>query len=208
MAERQTWTPEQKEAALLALHDGATLGQVHADTGIPKGTLASWKRRQDQQQRDAMREELAGADPEGYAARTAAAEERARQTEAARARRRDLDEQDRLQMAARMRDEVHQLLDRINSPTVYKVVKTVGMGDGMQQVEVVEVDMELPNAADTKALVTSAAILVDKLQLLTGQATERHEQLTAEQLNLDEEWRSVAARIEQGKLDASKAADE
>lgn len=205
---RAQWTPEQKENALLSLHDGATLGQVHADTGIPRGTLASWKRRQDKADRDAMQQELAATDPEGYAERTAAAEQRLLQTEGARIRRRELDEQDRLQLAARMRDEVQQLLDRINAPTTYKYVKTVGQGEGRQEVEIVDVEMDLPNAADTKALVTSAAILIDKLQLLTGQATERHEQMGPEHVDLDAEWKALAAKAAAGDLDPSKAADE
>lgn len=202
MAERQQWTPEQREQALMALHDGATLGQVHADTGIPKGTLASWKRRQDEQDRARQLAELEDADPEGFADRTAAAEKRLAQTAAARERRRELDDDDRKQMAARLREEVHQLLDRINAPTVYKHVKLVNQGGDLgQAVEVVEVDLPLPTAGDTKALVTSAAILVDKLQLLTGQATERVDHTGNEQVDLDAEYARLVAAAKAGELD-------
>lgn len=206
---RQTWSDEQREQALMALHDGATLGQVHADTGIPKGTLASWKRRQGEADRQRMREEAAWSDPEGHAERTAAAQKRLEQTAAARAKLEQITEEDRQQMAARLREEVHQLLDRINSPTEYVHVKVLSDGaDAGQHVEEVRVELPLPTAADTKALVTSAAILVDKLQLLTGEATERHENLTGEQLDLDAEYARLVEAAQAGELDPSKAADQ
>lgn len=206
---RQQWSDDQREAALMALHDGATLGQVHADTGIPKGTLASWKRRQDERDREQMRADLFNADPEGWEERTTAAETRLAQTEAARVKRRELDADDRLQMAARLREEVHQLLDRINAPTTYKHVKVVAQGGELgQAVEVVDVELDLPTAGDTKALVTSAAILVDKLQLLTGEATERTEHMTGEQIDLDAEYARLVSAAQSGELHADKAADQ
>lgn len=206
---RSSWTDEQREQALMALHDGATLGQVHADTGIPKGTLASWKRRQGEADRQRMQEELAYDDPEGHAERTAAAQKRLEQTAAARTKLQHLSTEDRQQLAARLREEVHQLLDRINSPTTYKHVKVVSQGaEAGQVVEVVDVDLELPTAADTKALVTSAAILVDKLQLLTGEATERVDHTGSEPVDLDAEWRQLADAAARGELDPTKAADQ
>lgn len=206
---RKTWTEDDRERALLALHDGATLGEVHAETGIPKGTLASWKRRQGEQDRQRMLEEAAARDPEGHAERTAAAAKRLEQTAAARTKLEQISEEDRQQMAARLREEVHQLLDRINAPTTYVHVKVISDGaDAGQHVEQVEVELPLPTAADTKALVTSAAILVDKLQLLTGEATERHEQLGTEQLDLDAEYARLVQAAQAGELDPSKAADQ
>lgn len=205
---RAQWTPEQKEAALLSLHDGATLNQVHADTGIPVGTLSSWKRRQGVAEREAMKQELSAADPEGHAERAAAAAERIERMAAARARWEEVQDEDRKQLAGRTLLEIHQILDRINTPTVYKHVKTVGMGEGRQEVEVVDVYLDLPNAQDTKALVTSAAILVDKLQLLTGQATERSEHLQPDSLDLDAAYAELVAKAKAGELHPDKAADQ
>lgn len=198
---RQTWTDEQREQALLALHDGATLGEVHADTGIPKGTLASWKRRQSRDDAQRMVEEL-----DTPADRAEAAANRRERTAAARAAWSEVKAEDREQMAGRLREEVHQLLDRINAPTVYKHVKVVNQGEGMgSTVEVVDVELPLPSAVDTKALVTSAAILIDKLQLLTGQATERVGQELGE-LDLDREYADLLERAARGELQTQEEA--
>lgn len=194
MAERR-WTDEQREAALLALHDGASLGEVHADTGIPKGTLASWKRRQTEDQRAAMLAEL-----DTPAERAEAAAARRARTQTAREQLAEVTARDRLQMAARLRDEVHGLLDRINSPTEYVHVKVISDGaDAGQSVVQEVVQLNLPTAADTKALVTAAALLVDKLQLLTGEATERHEH-TGGPLDLDAEYVRLLEAHQAGDL--------
>lgn len=69
-----------------------------------------------------------------------------------------------------------RLVEQVFEPTLRKEVKVVAGGEGAgSYVEVVEVDMDEPSAAEKKALVTSAAILIDKLQLLTGEATSRSE---------------------------------
>lgn len=192
---RQSWSNEERERALLALHDGATLGEVHADTGIPKGTLASWKRRQSLDDARRMQEEL-----DTPAERAEAAASRRERTRAAREAWSEVKGKDREQMAGRLLEEVHQLLDRINAPTTYKHVKVVSMGEGAgSATEVVDVELPLPSAADTKALVTSAAILIDKLQLLTGQATERHETLEGP-MDLDAEYQRLVERAARGEL--------
>lgn len=189
------WSEEQRESALLALHDGATLGEVHAETGIPKGTLASWKRRQGEAERLAMIAEL-----DTPLERAEAAARRREQTAAARQHNTEVNDESRKQLAGRLLDEVHGLLDRINAPTTYKHVKVVNQGEGMgSTVEVVDVDLDLPTPTDTKALVTSAAILIDKLQLLTGEATERTAHMGAGvEVDLDAEWKALqeeAARV-------------
>lgn len=187
------WTDDDREQALLALHDGATLGQVHADTGIPKGTLASWKRRQSREERDAMVAEL-----DTPADRAEAAAARRERTAKARQAYVEVTAAARQQLAGRLHDEVHELLDRMNSPTTYVHVKVVNMGaDAGSQVETVHVELPLPTATDTKALVTSAAILVDKLQLLTGQATERTEQVGGP-VDLDAEYARLVEAAERG----------
>lgn len=192
---RQSWSAEDKECALLALHDGATYNEVHAETGIPKGTLASWRRRQDEDDRRRMVEEL-----DTPADRAEAAAARRERTRAARETLANVSDENRQQLAARLHEEVHGLLDRINAPTVYKHVKVVSMGgDAGSVTEVVDVETDTPNATDTKALVVSAAVLIDKLQLLTGQATERTEQVGGE-IDLEQELRLLGEAAARGEL--------
>lgn len=199
---RATWTQEQKEQALLSLHDGATYNEVHAETGIPKGTLASWRRRQTEDDARRMTEDL-----DTPAERAEAAAARRERTRAARETLADVRAEDRTQLAARLLDEVHTLLDRINAPTVYKHVKVVSMGNGESVTEVVDVDVDTPNAADTKSLVVSAAVLIDKLQLLTGQATERTESVAGE-LDLEAEFRELETAIRAGKVSSPGAGED
>lgn len=192
---KQTWSAEDKERALLALHDGATYGEVHADTGIPKGTLASWRRRQDEDDRRRMVEEL-----DTPAERAEAAAARRERTRAARETLVEVRAEDRSQLAARLHEEVHTLLDRINAPTIYHHVKVVNQGEKMgSTTEIVDVETPTPNASDTKALVVSAAVLIDKLQLLTGQATERTEQVGGE-IDLEQELRLLGEAAARGEL--------
>jgi hypothetical protein len=197
---RQNWSDEDRERALLALHDGATYNEVHADTGIPKGTLASWRRRQSEDEARAMREEL-----DTPAERAEAAAARRERTAAARAAaleaKAEVTAEARNQLGARLLDEVHGLLDRMNSPTSYKHVKVVNQGDKLgATVEVVDVDLDLPTAQDTKALATSAAILIDKMQLVTGQATDRLEQMKlGDAIDLDAEYENLVAAARRGE---------
>lgn len=72
--------------------------------------------------------------------------------------------------------EVHTLLDQVQEPTTYHHVVTLSGGkDARASAEVVSVDVPHPVAKDQQARVAAVAALVDKLQLLTGQATERHD---------------------------------
>lgn len=199
---RSTWSDDDRERALLALHDGATYNEVHAETGIPKGTLASWRRRQTEDEARAMRDEL-----DTPAERAEAAAARRARTQAARDKQAEVTEQDRKNLGGRLLDEVHALLDRINSPTTYQHVKVVSQGEGMGSVvEVVPVELDLPTAQDTKALATSAAILIDKMQVVTGQATERIEQMKmGEGIDLDQEYERLVSAAQRGESLTSDA---
>lgn len=72
------------------------------------------------------------------------------------------------------------LLDRIVRPHTLIEVKTVSGGKDMGgSVEVVEVPLSEPLPGDQQRLMTSAAIAIDKIQLLAGEATSRNEQIAA-----------------------------
>jgi len=144
---------------------GASLRDVQAETGIPRSTLQARAAVERWQKREAGAAPI-GATPQERAAATAAG-----RAEAARKR-----EALRLEMADRLLRETSQVLDRLNAPATYKEAKVVS--DGAQQgahVEVVEIETDTPAARDQQAIATAAAILIDKFQLLTGEATSRGE---------------------------------
>lgn len=88
-------------------------------------------------------------------------------------RRRWLDK--KAELAAVFGEKIDLLLERAFSPHVLKEVKAVGMGGGVQDLRMVEVQLNLPTPADQVKLITGVAILVDKASLLSGDATSRVE---------------------------------
>ena len=82
----------------------------------------------------------------------------------------------RAELAERLYTEAGQLLDQLHHTTTdRKVVTSRG-----EPPAIVDVDLDKPRFADQKHIVTSAAIAIDKAQLLTGEATERTEATTTE----------------------------
>lgn len=71
--------------------------------------------------------------------------------------------------------KAQRLLDQAFQPAVRREVKLIGRGQGISEAEIIDVDMAEPSPSDKQRLITSAAILIDKAQLLTGGATERTE---------------------------------
>jgi transposase-like protein len=85
-----------------------------------------------------------------------------------------------------------EMLDRLNEPmTVY-----VGSGANPTPVEIAR-----PNASTCRDFATTAAILIDKLQLLSGEATERVEQHTTDDLSRLSTEELKALRDIRAKLD-------
>lgn len=88
----------------------------------------------------------------------------------------------RLNLASRLLDEAETLLDEMHAPSVRHEVKVVPQGRDMgSEVEIVEVTEPSAPASDKRNLAVSAAILIDKSQLLSGEATSRNEDLTPEE---------------------------
>lgn len=79
------------------------------------------------------------------------------------------------ELADEFGEKIRLLLDRAFAPCVLKEQKVVGQGGGVQAVELVETELELPPPADQVKLLTGVAILVDKASLLVGDATSRVE---------------------------------
>lgn len=109
--------------------------------------------------------EPANADPETKNANTEKLEAASRRRFAQR----------KVEMADRMASKVDVLLDQMFGQHVVKEIKLVGMGGGIQEVKLVEVQLNEPSPADKKHLATTMAILVDKASLLMGDATSRVE---------------------------------
>lgn len=148
MAE-QRWTDEQRQRAL-ELHRTVGPAEAARQTGIPKGTVASWARRQGVRTNVAQTLEAAT----DAAALTA--------------------EQKRLELADGLLDDVQRLRRRLFEPMDYVHVKVLSTGQGLpQEVERVHVEVDQPVPADQLRLAQSIVALIEKAQLLTGEATSR-----------------------------------
>lgn len=147
MAARR-WTDDQRTEALrIGRSEG--WAEAHRQTGIPRATIASWARRQ-------------GVQTNVVVEREAAVETSALQAE-----------QRRLDLADAMLGDITGLRGRLFTGMTYVHIKTEGLGEGRSVSTRVEVDMDMPVPADQLRLVQAIGTLVDKVQLLTGQATER-----------------------------------
>ncbi len=154
---RRTYSAEQRDAAI-ALYLEHGLADAARLSSVPRGTLSSWA------VRGGVQTDAAGA-----------SRARAR-SEAARARWAEVTQEHREELAGRLLAEVHALLDQVQEPTTYHHVVTLSGGkDAPASAEVVPVEVPHPVAKDQQARVAAVAALVEKLQLLTGQATERHD---------------------------------
>lgn len=154
--QRVTYTDEQRNEALALV---AELGQAEAArrTGIPFGTIASWGHR-------------AGVSAPDPSAMKAALEHKAN-TIAER----------KGALAVKMLDHAERMLGQLTAPITEKVVKVVSLGaNAGSETEVVTVEYDQPPTGDQKRIVEAVGILVEKIQLLTGEATARIEQTGAE----------------------------
>lgn len=143
------WSDEQRAEALELLK-AAGPTDVARQLGIPVETVKSWARR-------------AGIRAPVTTATRREAVEAAELTMEAR----------RLAMAESIAKDVGVILRRLTAATEYVYVKTVGTGEGRSAVEEHRVYLDMPTAADTRNLASAAAVLIDKMQLLSGEATSR-----------------------------------
>lgn len=74
-------------------------------------------------------------------------------------------------------ETVFSLRDQLDKPFLKREVKSIGLGGGITENEVVDVWLPAPPPGEQQRLVTSMAILVDKIQLITGGATSRQENI-------------------------------
>ena len=149
------WSEDDKANALDQLRNGDTLPQVVEATGIPRRTLAHW----------AQAEGIDVSTPQARA-KTARARE---VLEAVTAEK-------RADLAAGLLADAQRLRAELFAPVVEKRAMAVNQGGDLGQIiEVAEVPLDRPTPTDQVKIMTAVAIAVDKIQLLTGEATERHE---------------------------------
>lgn len=148
-----SYTDEQRtDAVELYLAEG--LAEAHHRTGIAKSTLRGWLRK-------------AGHDPAQVDVR--ASDKTAAATEA---RRQDL-ERRRSDLAVDLMDDVERLRRQLFAPCVERKAVVVSEGRDMgSTVEVVDIKRDQPTFRDQQTILTSAAIAIDKIQVLTGQPSE------------------------------------
>jgi len=144
------WSDHDRAHALDLLTNGTTLADTHHQTGIPKSTLTGWAKD-------------AGIDVARSTEKTAQATKAS--LEARRAR-----------LASELMEDADRLRRQLFAPCVEKRAMTVSDGQAVgSHVEVVEIERDQPTFAEQAKIMVSLGIAVDKLQLLTGEATERHE---------------------------------
>lgn len=81
------------------------------------------------------------------------------------------------QLASDLLDDCQRLRAQLFAPCVERKAMS---GGAMRLAEVVEIEHTQPPFSDQRQIMTSLAIAVDKVQILTGEATERIETLVAE----------------------------
>lgn len=148
------WSDEQRTHALdlLATQSPADVAKA---TGIPKRTLHQW------------------ASDHGLSVTTA-------QAQAKTARAREVLEavtaEKRADLAAGLLADAQRLRTQLFAPVVEKRAMAINAGGDLgQDIEIAEVPLDRPTPTDQVKIMTAVAIAVDKIQLLTGEATERHE---------------------------------
>lgn len=147
------WTDEQRAEALRLL---AEVGPAEAarQTGIPKGTIASWGSR------------LGVTAVDATTATRAAVEHRVATIAERKAA-----------LAEGLMDDIDRLRRDLFAPTVERKVMSVRTGEHLTEAAIVDVHHRTTSAMERKTTMQAIALAVDKVQLLTGEATERVEQL-------------------------------
>ena len=154
------WSDEQRADAL---EQYKRVGAADASraTGIPASTIASWAHR-------------AGIS-NGEAAPVAAIKSRMASVAARKA-----------QLASDLLDDIQAIRAQLHAPAVERKVVVVSDGKDLgSHAEVVDVERDVPTFADQQRIMTTCAIAIDKVQILTGEATERIEHRTLDSIDAE-----------------------
>lgn len=172
------WSDTDRAHALDLLRNGNTLADTARQTGIPKRTVSDWARA----------EGIETSTPQARA-KTARARE---VLEAVTAEK-------RADLAAGLLADAQRLRAELFAPCVEKRAMAVNQGgDQGQEIEVAEVPLDRPTPTDQVKIMTAVAIAVDKIQLLTGEATERHEHVAPDRSPEQEQELAKVLTLVQG----------
>lgn len=174
---RATYSGEQRASALDLYREHGP-AEASRRCGVPARTISSWAKR-------------SGAQSDAPAKTAAAVEQAALSLEARKQ-----------ELAGRLLTEIGGLLDQLHQPTTERKVVTLpgkillqldeeGEPDLASAWTVAEVRRDRPTVAEQKTIMVTAAIAVDKVQVLTGGATHR----VAFEGHADREVEAVAAEI-------------
>lgn len=157
--QRQRYSDEQKAEALRLVVD---VGPAEAGrrTGIPAGTIASWATR-------------AGVTGERHTVATKAATEQRVATIAER----------KARLAEALMGDLERMRRDLFAPTVERKAMAAGQ---TREVEIVTINHPTTTHAERRTAIEAIAKAVETVQLLTGGATARTEQLTAKQAAIEE----------------------
>lgn len=152
----RTYTDTQKADAV-ALYVEHGLAEAHRRTGITKPSLRTWAKKAGHNPADLRSHE---------ADKTRAANGARLEDMAAR----------RTQLASDLMGDVQRLRAQLFAPCVERKAMAVNLGkDQGSEVEIVDIEHRQPPFREQQAIMTTLAIAVDKIQVLTGEATERIE---------------------------------
>jgi hypothetical protein len=171
---RRTYTDAERHDAL-RLYETDGPRAVEDQLGIPASTVVDW------------------AKAAGIRTRSVATK-----TDAIQASMLTLAER-KAQLASAILDDVEKLRQQLFASTVER--KPMVVSDGQHagsHVEIVDVDLDQPTFTDQKAIMTSIAIGVDKVLLLSGEATSRVEVRTFDDLDRELEQLLADGRAERG----------
>lgn len=161
---RRRWTDEQRDEALLLLAEVGQ-GETARRTGIPQGTIASWGKRH------GVTAPPAAATAIATAAKVASIAER------------------KAQLAEGLMDDIARMRRDLFAPTIERKAMAAGQ---MREVEIVTIRHDTTTHAERRTAVEAIAKAIETVQLLTGGATARTEQMTAKQAAIEEAEQRVA----------------
>lgn len=155
------WTPAEKDRAVTVYVESGSLAEAQRAVQRPdeskpgKGTIQGWARK-------------SGVDVD------AISEQSGQKTEAARAAHLSTMAAKKQAFAEALMGDLKKLRAQLFAPCVEQKVVTLAGGHGQSATwDIVEVHRDKPTFADQVKILTSIGIAVDKVQILTGEATDR-----------------------------------
>lgn len=157
---QRRYTPDEKTHALdlYTAHGPAEAARL---TGIPAPTIRSWA------SRNHLTDERNATVAAAVAARKLSFEER------------------RTALAHGLLDDIEQLRDELFSECVERKAVTLSHPVYGARAEVIDIERTRPTFAEQARIMTAIGIAVDKTQLLSGAATERHEHVQVDAVDAE-----------------------